>query len=351
MSASLSTIQVSAGGASRPFFYREGSAGDRGVVDQIFTHGDYALGSLRQRHAFERYQRETVARGATPLIVDAGANIGASAVWFSLTYPKSHLVAIEPERNNAALLRRNCEGLGCAVIEGGIGRVDGKMFLDDPGHGDWGFRLSAEGGSYEVATHACSTLVERLQNEALVPLIFKCDIEGGEANLFSGDVGWVDAFPLLIVELHDWMLPGSANSRNFLRAISALDMDFIYRGENAFCFNNRLLSAYAHESMTRVEALRLQALEKPSADAFLALSFACYEAKDFPGCIAANTEALKLQPGFSQAYNNLGLALVELGRYTEAELALETALRLAPDFVLARNNLAWVRGRVSAASM
>lgn len=349
MSGDLSTWHVTVGGASRSFFYRTDSNADRGVLEQIFKHGDYDLGSFRQCSALDRYYRDVVARGARPLIIDAGANIGASAVWFALNYPKSHVVAIEPEQQNAALLRRNSEGLDCRVIEGGIARADGKMFLDDPGHGEWGFRLSPQGGRYEVATHACGALVTSLQTE-YVPLVFKCDIEGGEADLFSGDVGWVDAFPLLIVELHDWMLPGSASSRNFLRTIAERDMDFMYRGENVFCFNNRCLGAWAVESSSRVQELRRVAAGQPTPAAFLQLSFACYEAKDFSGCVDASNAAIALSPALSQAHNNLGLALCELGRYVEAERALERAVTLTPDFTLAQNNLRWVRSRLPSAT-
>jgi hypothetical protein len=73
--------------------------------------------------------------------------------------------------------------------------------------------------------------------------ILKIDIEGGEQDLFSGDVSWLPLMPIVIVELHDWMLPGQAVARNFLRAISVLDFDFVHVGENVFCFNNELLRA------------------------------------------------------------------------------------------------------------
>jgi Methyltransferase FkbM domain len=73
------------------------------------------------------------------------------------------------------------------------------------------------------------------------PLILKVDIEGGEKELFSGECNWLEQIPVVIIELHDWMLPGEANSRNFLKAISSFDFDFVYLNENAFCFNNRLL--------------------------------------------------------------------------------------------------------------
>ena len=73
------------------------------------------------------------------------------------------------------------------------------------------------------------------------PFICKVDIEGGEEFLFSKNTEWVARFPVIIVELHDWMLPWQRNSRNFLKRIANLDFDIIWRGENMFCFNYNLL--------------------------------------------------------------------------------------------------------------
>jgi hypothetical protein len=42
----------------------------------------------------------------------------------------------------------------------------------------------------------------------------------------------------MIVELHDWMLPRTANSANFLKAVAARNRDFVFRGENVFSIRN-----------------------------------------------------------------------------------------------------------------
>ncbi|MFL6694040.1 MAG: FkbM family methyltransferase, partial [Ramlibacter sp.] len=68
----------------------------------------------------------------------------------------------------------------------------------------------------------------------------KIDIEGFEANLFSANCEWIDLFPLLIIELHDWLLPRQGNSRAFLREIAQRDRDFVFRGENVFSISNTL---------------------------------------------------------------------------------------------------------------
>jgi hypothetical protein len=74
------------------------------------------------------------------------------------------------------------------------------------------------------------------------PLILKIDIEGGEDALFNGNTDWLSKFPLVIIELHDWMLPFSGSSRNFIKAVAQHDFDFVYRGENVFLFNRKILN-------------------------------------------------------------------------------------------------------------
>jgi hypothetical protein len=43
------------------------------------------------------------------LIVDAGANVGYSSLWFSRKYPKSKIIAIEPEDSNYEVLIKNTD--------------------------------------------------------------------------------------------------------------------------------------------------------------------------------------------------------------------------------------------------
>jgi Flp pilus assembly protein TadD len=61
------------------------------------------------------------------------------------------------------------------------------------------------------------------------------------------------------------------------------------------------------------------------------------------GPIAASRAALALRPNYAEAWNNIGAAYNKLGRYDKAGAACEEALRLKPDFQLARNNLQYAR--------
>ncbi|HTN94408.1 MAG TPA: FkbM family methyltransferase [Gallionella sp.] len=225
---------------NRTFFSREDSAGDRGVIQQIFVNRDYDLTGFPQHANLTAYYSSLINSGKKPLIIDAGANIGASVVYFSAVFPQCKILAIEPEKDNCRLLRMNSKGLDVSVLEGGISCKDGFLFLNDPGYSDWGFRLGKQ-GDYQVPVYSVKDLIEEQLGRNLSPFIFKMDIEGGESEVFKESTDWIRFIPVLIIELHDWLFPGTSNSNNFLRAISSHNFDFLYRGENVFCFNNDLL--------------------------------------------------------------------------------------------------------------
>ena len=54
----------------------------------------------------------------------------------------------------------------------------------------------------------------------------KIDIESFEDDLFARNTEWFDAFPVVVIELHDWLLPGKLTSQNFLKLASQRDRDF-----------------------------------------------------------------------------------------------------------------------------
>lgn len=223
-------------GLIRSFEHR-GSPADLGVFEQIFVAQDYSLGRLRRgRELVLRYEA-MLASGKTPIIVDAGANIGASVVYWGIHFPKAQILAIEPDKANFALLRKNTQGLNVILHEAAIGSFEGSASLSDPGEGEWGYRTARDdaGGLPIISMNG---LLESGVAGNGAPFIAKIDIEGAEADLFAANTGWVQSFDLVIIELHDWMLPGQGTSRNFLKCIANLDRDFLHIGENIFSIRN-----------------------------------------------------------------------------------------------------------------
>ena len=51
------------------------------------------------------------------------------------------------------------------------------------------------------------------------------------------------------------------------------------------------------------------------------------------------SEALRIDPGYAEAHNNMGVALARTGRIEDAVVHFREAVRIRPDFVAAHNNL------------
>ena len=242
----LIPINIHINGANLVFKVRENSTGDHGVVHQIFQSLDYDISQWVQGQKLLQYHQEQSAVRQS-LIIDAGANIGASVVYFKNTYPNAYVYAIEPDINNWQLLEINAANYGDKTnFYGAISNVDGTLSLIDPGLSDWGFRTQASVESHEkqitVKSISPQTILDDTKYAQMTPLIFKIDIEGAESQLFQGDTSWMSKFAMIVIELHDWMLPFSGSSSHFFKAMVQHDFDFVHKGENAFLFNRRILS-------------------------------------------------------------------------------------------------------------
>ena len=218
-------------------FKHRGTKADCGVIKQIFVKKEYSLRkSKRQSDIIDSYNA-ILNQNKKPLIIDAGANIGASVLWFTDNFPNSHVIAFEPDSDNIKLLKKNTNGLDVDIREAAIGSVDDQVSIVDPGHGEWGYQTKNDPNGL-CNRQSVSRIISEKIEAGYVPFIFKIDIEGGEENLFEINTGWIDLFPLIIIELHDWLIPNKNTSLNFLKSISQFKRDFVYNSENIFSFKN-----------------------------------------------------------------------------------------------------------------
>ena len=212
---------------------------DSRTADQVFTQNDYDLSFLKRYDELMGKYKSILSQNKVPLIIDCGANIGLSAIHFATTFPQSMVIAIEPEKNNFSVMKKNCSGLkNVELLNKAVGNVDGYVNIKDSNVENNAFRTSRnenrEGGIEVISINRILS-----KDSEVVPFIVKIDIEGFEEDLFSNNTEWVEKFTLIIIETHDWMLPKQANSHNFLKVISKHRRDFIhYRGENIFSISN-----------------------------------------------------------------------------------------------------------------
>ncbi len=72
----LSVLNLTLGPVAREFHFRQGTS-DEGVITQVFKNNDYNVTRLPRGPELKKYYDELLRSGRVPLIVDAGANIGA----------------------------------------------------------------------------------------------------------------------------------------------------------------------------------------------------------------------------------------------------------------------------------
>lgn len=75
---------------------------------KIYFKNDFEVDFLLNE-IFEQEPYLFMANNESPLIIDCGAHIGISVLYFKTLYPKAKVIAFEPDRVNFELLRRNIE--------------------------------------------------------------------------------------------------------------------------------------------------------------------------------------------------------------------------------------------------
>jgi FkbM family methyltransferase len=133
-------------------------------------------------------------------LVDAGANIGFSAVYFARRWGATPIVAVEPDAANVALLRHNLEqnGIEAVVVAAAVGARDGEAKFAPHHDANLG-RLSDE-GEVSVPLLSMDSILGRLGNGGAAFL--KMDIEGAEAEVFDGDLSWLASVRGVMMEVH-----------------------------------------------------------------------------------------------------------------------------------------------------
>jgi FkbM family methyltransferase len=159
-------------------------------------------------------------------VVDAGANIGASSLFFAARFPDATVFAIEPEARNHERLLRNVAGCSRIVpIRAALWSHKTTLGLSNPDDRVDSYRFAPEATTDSVRAISIPALLEEYALERID--VLKVDIEGAEVAVFSGSPSWVEKVRIFVVELH-----GAAARDAFGAATAGLVADRYRHGED-----------------------------------------------------------------------------------------------------------------------
>jgi FkbM family methyltransferase len=145
---------------------------DPDVFRQVFIEAQYEL---------------PVRLSGVTRVVDAGANVGMSALYFLLHYPEATVVALEPEESNHELCAANTRAFGdrCRVLRAALWSHQTCLSVI-AGDAAWSTRVR-EIGEDQPSVEALSLVQVMAQAGWEAIDIVKLDIEGAEENVLAAE--------------------------------------------------------------------------------------------------------------------------------------------------------------------
>jgi FkbM family methyltransferase len=167
----------------RPF------SGDLFVLYEVLLHRCYEI-------------RETLLPPArVQVILDCGANVGITALYFAWRYPNAHIFCIEPDDQNFELLKRNSAAEPRIVpIHGALVGRPRKLAHLSTSRPAWGNFVTDGEHGIEVPAF---TIDQILNDNGLSRVdLLKVDIEGAEKEVFANGQ-FLSRVGHIIIELHN----------------------------------------------------------------------------------------------------------------------------------------------------
>jgi len=157
------------------------------------------------------------------VLVDLGANIGLTSLFYHRTLQVRSIIAVEPDPSNAQLVRENLADLPAVVFEAAVGPHDGTARFSNNRASNLG-SLSSHPSGIEVSLMSMDSVLERVPEGAKI--IVKLDIEGGEEELLQANTEWLSRVDGLIVEFH----PDRVDYLELIRVLQTAGFSYIPAG-------------------------------------------------------------------------------------------------------------------------
>jgi FkbM family methyltransferase len=171
------------------------------------------------------------------IIIDCGANIGLTSIFFSNKFPDSKIYAIEPEKNNFDLLVKNTSEYENIVCSNNaiFNETNILLNVENVGLGEWGYITNStkvKNNDLRRNMKVYSISVSEIMNKYKLETIdlLKIDVEGSEKELFESNYDfWLPRTKCIVIELHDNLKKGC--SKSFFNAINKYDFSLSLSNE------------------------------------------------------------------------------------------------------------------------
>jgi FkbM family methyltransferase len=212
------------------------------TVHEIFQKEDYNLKTFKIWSSINEHYIRNVKNKNRPLIIDCGSNIGSSSNYFSKIFCDAFIVSIEPEINNFLMIKKNFPEINSDLLNKAVSS-DNKNYFIKTSFDPRAHYVSNNTDEQTINSITIEEILDKYKKNIFTPFLIKIDIEGFEENLFSENFKWIDKFLIIIIEIHDWMIPNKANSYNFVKALNQISTeakkrDLIISGENLISIRN-----------------------------------------------------------------------------------------------------------------
>jgi FkbM family methyltransferase len=183
-------------------------------------------------------------------ILDVGANVGFTSIFFANRYPQSRIFAVEPEESNFRALLGNVKPYQNIVpIRAAVWNKRGKVQIRNRQAEKWAFQVS------EWEKGASSSMVDALTIDDLIKItgantvdVLKIDVEGAEVEVCGENAeDWPGKVCVIVIELHDRFREGCSDA--FERAVKGRGFRRFRRGEHIILFKKGKLGCYSRSKL------------------------------------------------------------------------------------------------------
>jgi len=143
-------------------------------------------------------------------ILDCGAHIGLTSVYFAHSFPNAKIIAIEPEESNFELLTENTKSFSdrITLLKGAVWyKSSNNLLIMNPidKSNTVGFCIDSEiksNTNYFVKGYTINEIIDKYKIPNVD--ILKMDIEGSEMALFEkSDLNFLNVTKVIIIEIHN----------------------------------------------------------------------------------------------------------------------------------------------------